>query len=309
MRMCGARRLVASGWVVGAVVLAGARGGQVPAQDARSKPAAQQPADNPRADGAATEMVRMLRGGGMQLEKIVNEKRQAYRSLLSSELSFCRVACDLTKEQSQRIARCSAAMIEEAAQTAARLDLKPAQRGGIRYAGEPALLNAVKLVRRSLEQLVKEHGSPEQQNRYRLELARRAARQRQTAIWGLVARLDRILIFSSVFSASGWCRCWIPNWDEEWECVTAGVAAADWEPLPAIPDRLVIPLLSASQQVRWNRMEKQGIDATSAYLQYVDDIVTDLPSELPGVLETASPAAADTPEGLSRFVEGKSGSK
>ena len=198
MRMCGARRLVASGWVVGAVVLAGARGGQVPAQDARSKPAAQQPADNPRADGAATEMVRMLRGGGMQLEKIVNEKRQAYRSLLSSELSFCRVACDLTKEQSQRIARCSAAMIEEAAQTAARLDLKPAQRGGIRYAGEPALPNAVKLVRRSLEQLVKEHGSPEQQNRYRLELARRAARQRQTAIWGLVARLDRILIFSSV---------------------------------------------------------------------------------------------------------------
>ena len=47
-----------------------------------------------------------------------------------SELSFCRVACDLTKEQSERMARRAGVIIEEAAARTAAIELKIARRGG-----------------------------------------------------------------------------------------------------------------------------------------------------------------------------------
>ena len=57
----------------------------------------------------------------------------------------------------------------------------------------------------------------------------------------------------------------------------------DEAPLPAIPDRLIIPLLTASPAKIWKRFDKQAIDATEAYIAVVAEIMEGLPSEFTAV--------------------------
>ena len=77
------------------------------------------------------------------------------------------------------------------------------------------------------------------------------------------------------------------NWKGEWGA-TMSVLGDDEAPLPAIPDRLIVPLLSATQQRLWKRMDKQAIDATEAYVGYVSEIMEGLPSEFTECLDAAA---------------------
>ena len=151
-------------------------------------PRVQAPAALPAAAAALAVPV----GQGIELDDLLEANRQQYRALMISELSFCRVACDLTKEQSERMARRAGVIIEEAAARTAAIELKIARRGGIRLAAGPVPPNAVKVVRDGLERLVNDHATPAQQSRYQAEMTKRAAYRRQTAIGSLVARMDRI---------------------------------------------------------------------------------------------------------------------
>ena len=145
--------------------------------------------------------------------------------------------------------------------------------------------NQVKVVRDVLQKLVHEYATPDQEERDEIEKKRRAASRRETAICGLVARLDRTLILSTG-QRERILRVLDSNWDEEW-CVVSGVIDDDPGPLPAIPDRLIVPCLSPAQQRAWGRIEKQGIDATFAYVAAVEAIMDGIPSEFSDWLEAA----------------------
>ena len=217
---------------------------------------------------------------------ILEGKRDSFQALLVSELRFCRSAGGLTKEQAERIALEAGVLMEEAAYEAARLGLKPAQRQGIWLATDPKPPNPVKLVRAILERLVGECATPLQQRRYMAEGKKRDAHRKETAIHGLVARLDRMLVLSGG-QREQLLKMFESNWDEEWG-VLNGALGDDEAPLPAIPERLIMPLLTVSQRMTWKRFEIAAIDATEAYLAALLEVMEGLPSEFGPTLEAAA---------------------
>jgi hypothetical protein len=233
-------------------------------------------------------IVRLQRAqrGLPDFKAFLEEKRLSFRALLVSELRFCRSAAGLTNQQGERIALAAGVMVEEAAFEAARLGLMPARRHGIWLATDPKPPNPIKLVRAILLRLVGECASPEQQARYVAEARRRDAHRKETAIHALVARLDRTLVLSSS-QREQLLRMFESNWDEEWG-VLNGIMGDDDAPLPAIPERLIMPLLSVSQRMTWKRFEIVAIDATEAYLGVVAEIMEGLPSEFEQTLEAAA---------------------
>jgi hypothetical protein len=229
--------------------------------------------------------------GEQELQEVLQGKRDGFQTVLISELHFCRSVCGLTKEQGQTIAKRAGAEVEEAIAQAAGLYMKIAKRGGIQLASEPAPPNPVKLVREILRKLVIECATPAQQARYEAEIERRAAHRRETAIHGLVARLDRALILSTS-QRERLLRLFASNWNDEWGAM-GSVLGDDDGPIVAIPDRLVVPCLSPTQQKVWNKLDKQGIDATEAYVNALSEIMEGLPSEFTGCLEAATRQSQD----------------
>jgi hypothetical protein len=297
------RRSWNSGWLATALAVLAVQWPIVFAQpDSAAKTRPLPPAEDRREGGLAPAVPFVLRQrpepGEQALKKILEERRESFRTLMISELHFCRSACGLTEEQSQTIATRAGAAIDEAVANAAGLYLKIAKRGGIQLASEPAPPNPVKLVREILGKLVIEYGSPVQQARYQAEDEKRAAHRRQTAIDALVARLDRMLILSSG-QRERLLKMFESNWDAEWGVIIS-VLEDDDGPLPAIPDRLVVPCLSATQQKVWQKHEKMAIDATEAYVRAVVEIMEGLPSDF-----TASLLAADRKRALPPATEVK----
>jgi hypothetical protein len=301
MRRC--RRLLASGWIQGALGVAAIGGAGAFAQDTQTAPAPSPPNARAGADAIAVEVQFVggtLVGNAAQLNELLEEKRLQYRALLISELHFCRIACDLTKEQSQRIAKQAGVMIEEASARSAQLGLAPRRRHGIRLASDPVPPDAIKVVRLGLEKLVKEHATPAQLGRYQAEIIKREASQRETAMSALVARLDRMLMLTSV--QRGQLRRMLDcNWDDQWG-TTLGILGDDQAPLPAIPTRLIAPLLSARQQRLWSKFDIQAVNATDAYINYVCEIMEGLPSEFTETVD-AAPRGALKPRGAKRGPE------
>jgi hypothetical protein len=238
-----------------------------------------------------------------ELKEIRQGKRESFQTILISELHFCRSACGLTKEQGQTIAKRAGVAIEQAIAHSAGLYLNIAKRGGIQLASEPAPPNPVKLVRETLRKLVIEYATPAQQARYQAECEQRAAHRRETAIHGLVARLDRMLILSSS-QRERLLRLFESNWNDEWRAL-GSVMGDDDGPMVAIPDRLIVPCLSPAQRKVWNKLDKQGIDATEDYLAVVTEIMEGLPSEFTTCLDAATPHGQGAPAEEMKRVDAK----
>jgi hypothetical protein len=184
------------------------------------------------------------------------------------------------------------------------LGLKPAKRGGIWLNTDPKPPNPIKLIREILQKLLTECATPIQQARYQAENEKRAVHRRETAIHGLVARLDRMFILSSS-QREQILRLLESNWNEEWGAMGGGVLGDDDGPLPAIPDKLIVPYLSAAQRKLWNQHDKQALDATEAYIAVVDEIVEGLPSDFSATLEAAVPQRNEPPAAQVKNVNAK----
>jgi hypothetical protein len=274
-----------------------------------AKPGAAAPVEapaQPEKAPAIQVIFQALQAGAPRFEDFLEQNRQSFRTLLISELHFCRRAGDLSSEQCQRIALRAGVMVEPAVAEWARAQVRAAKKGGIRLASEPVPPNQVKVVRDVLQKLVHEYATPDQEERYEIEKKRRAASRRETATLGLVARIDRTLILSTG-QRERILRVLDSNWDEEWG-VVSGVIDDDPGPLPAIPDRLIVPCLSAAQQRAWGRLEKQGIDATFAYVAAVEAIMDGIPSEFSDWLE-AGARQTQKPPGAEKEDNAKKGSR
>jgi hypothetical protein len=291
-------RLLRDGCLSCLLALAVASGARALAQEPQIElaPAPPAPVAPAGARPAAEQiLVRLMAGNGPELQDLIESRRQQYRALMISELHFCRVACDLTEEQSQRIVKEAGAMIEKAALRAAHSDLPAARRGGIRLAADGAKPDAVKIVRAALLKLVKEQTTPAQESRYQAELLKRAAAWRQTSIRGLVARLDRALGLTTA-QRDRLLQIIESNWDDEWGAMTfASMFGDENAPFPAIPTRIVAPLLSVTQRKIWNKLDIQAVVATDVYINYVTEIVDGLPSGFAQGLDAAAHAAEKLP--------------
>jgi hypothetical protein len=153
------------------------------------------------------------------------------------------------------------------------------------------------VVRDAALKLVKEYGTAAQATRYRGEIAKRDAFARQSAVRGLIARLDRVLMLTEAQRA-GLLEFFESNWKDEWGAMWAGLPGEDdGAPFPAIPDRLILPRLSAAQQKIWKRLEKQSLEVSAAHVEYVTEVMDGLPSEFAewldaGAAQTRKPAEA-----------------
>jgi hypothetical protein len=295
--MCRSSRLLNSGCFGGILVLAVVQAVTGLAQDSKTESAPlARPAQDPAA--APPEAIRIavqaMRVQAPDLQQVLEEQRQQYRAIMISELHFCRIACDLTDEQSRRIVTAAGVLIEEAAARAAQLELAPARRGGIRLNTDPVPPNSIKIVREALLKLVKENTAPAQQSRYQAETGKRAASWRQTAIHTLVARLDRKLILTTA-QRDRLVQLFESNWNEEWGASTFSMLGDESTSFPAIPNHLIVPLLSATQQKRWKELDIQAIDATDAYINYLTGLFEGLPSEFAEGLDGAARAAGKAP--------------
>jgi hypothetical protein len=297
-----------SGWALGALAFMALNGSTAFARFDDSEPASSGPPTEQRqmpADQPPAPIVRFPVAWRRvpDFKAILEDKRQSYQTLLVSELRFCRSASGLTKEQGERIALEAGVMVEEAACEAARLGLIPAKRHGIWLNTDPKPPNPVKLIRSILERLVGECATPLQQRRYVAEAKKRDAHRRETAIHALVARLDRTLMLSTS-QREQLLKMFESNWDEEWG-VLSGVMGDDEAPLPAIPERLIAPLLTVSQRMAWKRFDIVALDSTEAYLAVVAEIMEGLPTEFAPSLE----AAARRAEKLHGWTEKKANPK
>jgi hypothetical protein len=286
MRRCG--RLLRCGCLPGLLALAVIGGARALAQEPQIELAPPAPEAPAGARPAAEQvLVRLMAGNGPDLQQLIETQRQQYRALIISELHFCRIACDLTEEQIQRIVKKAGAMIDKAARRAAQSELPAARRGGIRLAADGAKPDAVKIVRAALLKLVKEHTTPVQESRYQAELAKRAAAWRQTSIHTLVARLERALDLSSA-QRDQLLHVIESNWDDEWGAMTFAGMFGDNSPFPAIPTRIIAPILSVAQRRLWNSLDVQAVVATDAYINYVTEIMDGLPSDFAQALDAAA---------------------
>ena len=283
------RQLRNSGWIAGALAIVAlaevSASGQNDAAEPRPPVVKEEKA--PAEERPPAAMMGMQASG---LAELLEENRQSYRTVLVSELRFCRSACSFTKEQIEKIAARAGALIEPAVLDSATAQERAQKQGGIRRADEPEPPNKVRVVRSFLQKLVSEYATPEQQARYQAEKTKRAARAKESAIDALVARLDRLLVLSSSQRAQ-LLKIFESNWDDEWAAMQS-VIGDDDGPLPAIPDRLVVPYLSPTQVRLWKKHDKQGIDATEAYVSILSEILEGLPSEFMGTLEQAAREAA-----------------
>ena len=227
-----------------------------------------------------------------------DEIRQNYQTVLVSELRFCRSACALSTEQSQKIAARAGVLIEPAVLDSAKAQERAQKQGGIRRANEPVPPDKVEVVRSVLQKLVSEYATPEQQARYQAEKTKRAARVKATAIDALVARLDRLLVLSSGQRAQ-LLKVFESNWDGEWGVIHS-IMGDDDGPLPAIPERLIVPCLSPTQERLWRRYPSEGIDATEAYVLVLCEIMEGLPSEFEATLAQAAKEPAKAPTGKAK---------
>jgi hypothetical protein len=308
------RRLIA-GCLLAAFAAAVLQGALAFGQEGQAEGAAIPPVGQAQADLTRFEAAMGVPAGFMGdvsafIDLLVAEREQ-YRALMISELHFCRTACRLTEEQGTRIAQRAGALIDQAATRAARSDEQAAKRDGKRLATDPAPPNAVKVVRDGLFKFVSEHATPAQRGRYQAELTKRAAHAKQTAISALVARLDRELILTTA-QRNGLLQVLDKNWNDDWGAMT-GFFGEDAVPFPAIPDRLIVPLLSSTQQRIWKRLDKQAIDAADAYTSCVSEIMDGLPSDfaagLDAVVRAAGKPPAANPGPAVKQVDSKEGAR
>ena len=154
--------------------------------------------------------------------------------------------------------------------------------------------DAVKVVRDGLLKLVKENTTAEQQRRYEVEMGQRGAAWRRTAIHVVVARLDRALIFSTA-QRELVLKIIESNWDDEWGTSTLGSLGDEGFVFPAIPSRLIVPHLTATQRRLWNRLQVMALVATDVYINYVIEFTDGSPSEFAAALESSADEADKVP--------------
>ena len=154
---------------------------------------------------------------------------------LEVELSFVRKVCAPSKEQLQAI----------------RKDLQKCLTAAADRTGP----SSCDLLPQELADCVARHLSKEDAARYRAEVAKREAQEREACVYTLVALVDPDLSLSDEQRKKlvpALTRVWKPVWSQMIELNVR------WNTrrVPPIPDEMILPLLDAEQARAWKRLPK-----------------------------------------------------
>lgn len=192
-----------------------------------------------------------------QLKQLQEQYRQQLQPILTSELAFIRMTCDLPKDKRATVLKAGRAVLDDAALKLAEQQNRA--RGGVRVAVQNSTVvnDPPKAIRAGLDTALKDVLTEEQLKLYREEANYRKEQIKQAAIHSVIARLDGMLCLTAetrdkiAETISG-------NWQESYERWLQIHQYGD-QYFPSIPDQLVSVHLNAEQRQIWTGLQKIGI--------------------------------------------------
>lgn len=174
---------------------------------------------------------------------MVPQFQQQLKPVLVAELKFIRFNCDIPVESRPKVKQAGEQALERVAKTMARNQNQPGKQTEARVEIRNALLEALKEV-----------VPGEQFKRFEELSARRQAIQRRTAVRGLVARLDQLLLLSAA-QRQQIEQTLLQNWQDRWEqWVNLSMYGDTY--LPTVDDNLVVTHLNDQQKTIFNGIMK-----------------------------------------------------
>jgi hypothetical protein len=189
------------------------------------------------------------------LDNLVQQYMRQARPIVRAELIFVRRLCELDMEQFRRINH----DVEAEFQDTAKRFVEAQQQGRARAAGKVQRTQAVDglaLLREGLASVMKKDLTDEQFVHYQVEVEKRDAHRKQSAIGFLVDAIDRDLFLSDTqrLKLTESIRS---HWEESWSLSLEYVLYGN-QFYPLGIDAYVTPLLDASQQKIWQGTQKFG---------------------------------------------------
>ncbi|WP_406694892.1 hypothetical protein V5E97_28000 [Singulisphaera sp. Ch08] len=209
-----------------------------------------------------------------------------YLPVLHVEYRLMRTICNPSKEERILIARAGFKALDEAAKNYDAWQNnrnRPNEQGAAR----PVVPNPRKAIQDALATAVNAHLSPDQGERYRVELEARSAEAKRVAILTVVAKLDHTLVLT-VEQRSQLTDSLTSHWDESWETGLQHYNL-DEQLIPPIPDPLISKFLSKSQ-IEVLRFHFQRVTpSASAYGIGVNNLDGQLDDEFPDAVAREIP--------------------
>lgn len=191
-------------------------------------------------------------------EAMIQQFLQQLRPIMASELGFVRLDCgDLTVEQRKTIKTAALAGLKDAAKITA--DQQNRQQQGRPVARTKKPTEPRTIIREAIIKSMKETVGEEKMARYMDETNMRIAKRKQTAIIGLVARLDDQLYLTAE-QRDKIAESISLKWQDGWEKWTQMARAWGDRYFPQVPDQLVAPHLSQEQKSVWRTLQKNDFN-------------------------------------------------
>jgi hypothetical protein len=246
--------------------------------------------------GAITEQKIMKGAAGRpaNLENLVQQHMRQARPLVRAELIFVRKVCALDMEQFRRIHQDTEAAFKDAitkivgAQQQARVRVP----GKVQRAQAP---DAIGLLRGRLAAVMKNDLTPEQFARYEVEVEKRDAFQKESAVRFLVDAIDREVYLSHdqrVKLTESLLAHWDPSWNSTLEYVLYGNRF-----FAAGVDPYVTPYLDSTQKKIWAGVQRVGavggaFAMLGSFMSDPDALAPELGEDKKASTEKDSPVAA-----------------
>lgn len=204
----------------------------------------------------------------VQIKQVLPQLAQSYRPVLSSELAFIRIICEIPKEQRAKIKAAG----EKGLQQAAR-QLAEQQFGGNRLVAiardQRSLPDPRRTVRAALAEALKTTLTAEQFARYKSETDKRDARRKRAAIRTAVSQFDAVLSLNAA-QRQAIEDSIDSHWQDRWE---QWLMLADYggQYFPTVPGDLVTPHLNEEQRSVWNGLQRIEIGFSSGGGEMIAD--------------------------------------
>ncbi len=216
---------------------AGAAGPAGPA--AEKKADAPKPAANAADDAARAEATQM--------------GTRVFRAVFLSELRFIRAASGASEEQTRRMARAVREPLRSVVADCveAALKAKREKNDGREFDWHGAYRTA----HDKLAAIAREQLSREQWSRVEAQTAKRKEHRKRVVLGSLLAGLDDELVLTAG-QLEKLEESLSSHWDPRWE--TEDVIDRP-RPFPALPDPLIVPVLTDSQKAAWTKLKKRAV--------------------------------------------------
>ncbi len=193
-----------------------------------------------------------------QIKQITEQFKQQLRPVLTGELAFIRLLCDLPLEKRKAVYAAGVAEMDSIAAAMAEQQNRGGRVLGAARIAVPGKQQAVndppKAIRAALDTALKKALPEDQYKAYHEEAEYRKAQRKQAAIHSVVARLDGMLCLTPEVREK-MTESIADNWQEDWERWLQMNQYGD-QYFPTVPDQLVVDHLNAEQRQVWTGLQK-----------------------------------------------------